>query len=153
MTTFHFRDEILLPARLDEVFGFFADASNLENLTPPWLRFKILTESPIHMTEGTLIDYRIRWRGIPLRWRTKIESWQPPHRFVDHQISGPYRLWRHEHLFRQRKDGTSIEDRVEYSPLGGAIAQRLAVGRDVKQIFSYRRAALVRIFGTVPIAC
>jgi ligand-binding SRPBCC domain-containing protein len=153
MKTFFFRDEIMLPARLDEVFGFFADAGNLEKLTPPWLRFKILTKSPIHMAEGTLIEYRIRWRRIPLRWRTEIETWQPPHRFVDHQISGPYRLWRHEHLFHERSDGTSIEDRVEYSPFGGVIAQRLAVGRDVQRIFSFRRTALVRIFGKVPAAC
>jgi ligand-binding SRPBCC domain-containing protein len=143
MKTFFFRDEIMLPAQLDEVFGFFADAGNLEKLTPPWLRFKILTKSPIHMAEGTLIEYRIRWRRIPLRWRTEIETWQPPHRFVDHQISGPYRLWRHEHLFHERSDGTSIEDRVEYSPFGGVIAQRLAVGRDVQRIFSFRRTASI----------
>ena len=96
------------------------------------------------MDAGTLIDYRIHWRGIPLRWRTEIEVWEPPHRFVDRQIRGPYRLWRHEHLFIDRGNGTSIIDRVEYAPLGGALAQRLVVARDVKRIFAYRHEVLRR---------
>ena len=98
------------------------------------------------MAAGTLIGYRIRWRGIPLRWRTEIEVWEPPHRFVDRQIRGPYRLWRHEHLFAERDNGTSIVDRVEYAPFGGAIADRLVVARDVARIFAYRHLVLEQTF-------
>ena len=152
MKTFSYRDEIVLPAPIDEVFGFFAEARNLEKLTPPWLRFEILTEGPVLMAPGTLIDYRIRWRGIPLRWRTEIEVWEPPHRFVDRQIRGPYRLWRHEHLFTDRGNETSIIDHVEYAPLGGAVAQRLVVARDVERVFAYRHEILRRDFGTSSIS-
>jgi ligand-binding SRPBCC domain-containing protein len=123
MKKFSYSDELVLPVPIDEVFGFFAEARNLEKLTPPWLRFEVLTEGPITMAAGTLIDYRIHWRGVPLRWRTEIEAWEPPRRFVDRQIRGPYRLWRHEHLFINRGNGTSIIDRVEYAPFGGAFAE------------------------------
>ena len=148
MKTFSYSDELVLPVPLEEVFSFFAEARNLEKLTPPWLRFEVLTEGPIVMAAGTLINYRIHWRGIPLRWRTEIEDWEPPHRFVDLQIRGPYRLWRHEHLFIDRGNGTSVIDNVEYAPLGGAVAQRLVVARDVQRIFAYRHGALHRNFGT-----
>jgi len=152
MKTFLFDDALFLPVPLGELFGFFAEAKNLEKLTPPWLRFEVLTKRPITMNAGTLIDYRIHWRGIPLRWRTEIEAWEPPHRFVDRQIRGPYRLWRHEHLFIDRGNGTSIIDRVEYAPFGGALAQRLVVARDVKRIFAYRHEALHRTFETSSIS-
>jgi len=148
MKIFFYKDEIVLPVPIDEVFGFFAEARNLEKLTPRWLRFEVLSEGPITMAPGTLIDYRIRWRGIPLRWRTEIEVWDPPYRFVDRQIRGPYRLWRHEHLFIDRGNGTSIIDSVAYAPLGGAVAQRLVVARDVKRIFAYRHGVLRRNFAT-----
>jgi ligand-binding SRPBCC domain-containing protein len=147
MKTFAYSDELVVPAALDEVFPFFADARNLEKLTPEWLRFEVLTDGPIAMAAGTLIDYRIRWRGIPLRWRTEIEVWEPPGRFVDRQIRGPYRLWRHVHLFISREDGTSIVDRVEYAPIGGTLAKRLVVARDVARIFAYRHGVLRRVFG------
>ncbi len=146
MKTFHHEDELLLKVPLDEVFAFFSEARNLEKLTPPWLSFEVLTEGPIIMAPGALIDYRIRWRGIPMRWRTEIEVWEPPYRFVDRQLRGPYRLWRHEHVFAEADDGTSIIDRVEYAPFGGVIAQRLAVARDVRKIFAYRHEALAEIF-------
>jgi ligand-binding SRPBCC domain-containing protein len=152
MNTFFFEDALFLPVPRGEVFGFFAEARNLEILTPPWLRFEVLTKGEITMDAGTLIDYRIHWRGIPLRWRTEIEVWQPPHRFVDRQIRGPYRLWRHEHLFIDRGNGTSIIDRVEYAPLGGVLAQRLVVARDVQRIFAYRHEVLRRDFETSSIS-
>jgi hypothetical protein len=151
MRTYHFSDELVVPAPLDGVFSFFSEARNLEKLTPPWLRFEILTEGPITMAPGAVIDYRIRWHGIPLSWRTEIEVWEPPHRFVDRQVRGPYRLWRHEHLFADRSDGTSVIDRVEYAPFGGAIAQRLAVARDVDRIFAYRHEVLGRSFGALSV--
>lgn len=146
MRTFHHSDELVLPVPIERVFDFFSEARNLEKLTPRWLRFEILTPGPIAMAPGTLIDYRIRWRGIPMRWRTEIEVWDPPHRFVDRQIRGPYRLWRHEHLFVAHGDETSVVDRVEYAPVGGAIANWLAVRRDVERIFAYRREVLQRVF-------
>jgi ligand-binding SRPBCC domain-containing protein len=148
MRTFRYEDELILKVPLDEVFAFFGEARNLEKLTPSWLRFEVLTEGPIVMAPGTLIDYRIHWRGIPMRWRTEIEVWEPPHRFVDRQLKGPYRLWRHEHVFAETDDGTSIVDRVEYAPIGGVIAQRLAVAKDVRKIFAYRHEALAEVFGT-----
>ena len=150
MRTFRYGAEIVLPSELDQVFAFFSEASNLERLTPPWLRFEILTEGPIPMAPGTLIDYRIRWRGIPLRWRTEIEVWEPPHRFVDRQLRGPYRLWRHEHVFKERDGETTVIDNVEYAPIGGALAHRLIVARDVERIFSYRHAVLGRTFDLDP---
>ena len=125
-----------------EVFPFFADAHNLERITPPWLRFRVLTPRPIAMGEGALIDYRLTLHGVPVRWRTRIAVWEPPHRFVDEQLSGPYRLWRHEHRFLADGDGTLALDTVEYALPGPAVVadlgQRLLVGRDVELIFRYR---------------
>lgn len=140
--------EQLLPRRLAEVFPFFAEARNLERLTPPWLRFEVLTPGPIDMKAGALIDYRLRWRGVPLRWRTEIEVWEPPLRFVDRQLRGPYLLWRHEHRFVERDGRTLATDRVDYAAPGGRTVHRLIVDRDVQRIFAYRRRALEAIFGT-----
>lgn len=146
MKTAEFFQTQWLDRPLAELFPFFADAHNLGRITPPWLRFEVLNQGPIAMRVGTVIDYRIRWRGLPLRWRSEISVWEPPFRFVDRQIRGPYRLWRHEHLFTERGDGTSIVDRVEYAPLGGTIAQRLVIARDVERIFAYRRKRLTEEF-------
>ena len=139
--------EVRLPRPAAEIFPFFSDAANLERLTPPWLRFRILTATPIDMHEGTLIDYRLRVRGVPLRWRTRIRAWEPPHRFVDEQLKGPYRLWVHEHTFREADGGTVCGDRVEYAVPGGALAHRLFVRRDVERIFAYRQRMLHEMFG------
>lgn len=139
----------LVPRPLDEVFGFFADAGNLERLTPPWLSFHILTPRPIAMGVGTLIDYRIRVKGIPMRWRSRITLWDPPHAFADEQIKGPYSMWYHEHRFEAVDGGTRCTDRVEYAlPLGplGRLMHRLMVKRDVEKIFEFRRCELERIF-------
>lgn len=142
----------LLPASMDEVFGFFADARNLGRITPPWLRFEILTPGEIAMRPGALIDYRIRWRGLPLAWRTEIEVWEPGIRFVDRQIRGPYRLWRHEHLFAEHRGGTLVEDRVRYSAPFGRLVHRLIVDRDVASIFEHRRRVLDGIFSSPTLA-
>ncbi len=141
-----FSSRQIVKAPLDQVFAFFSDAGNLGRLTPPWLKFEILTPRPIEMAAGALIDYRLRWHGIPMRWRTEIEVWEPGVRFVDRQIRGPYRLWRHEHLFEQHRGGTLVEDKIAYAAIGGRLAHSLVVNRDVETIFNYRREALEAIF-------
>jgi ligand-binding SRPBCC domain-containing protein len=147
MKTFRFASEQWLPRPVDEVFPFFADAHNLETLTPGWLRFDVLTPRPIPMAVGTTIDYRLRWRGIPLRWTSEIAAWEPPHRFVDRQIRGPYRLWHHEHRFTEADGGTRVVDEVAYAVWGGSLVNRLGVARDVERIFAYRQRVLDEIFG------
>jgi len=141
-----FRDELLLPRPLAEIFPFFAEARNLEKITPPWLKFEVLTPDPIAMRPGTLIDYRIHVRGVPIRWRTEIVAWEPPHRFIDTQLTGPYRLWHHTHTFEDRGDSTLCRDEVRYWPLGGALIDWLFVRRDVTNIFTYRRKSLLDLF-------
>ena len=136
----------VVAAPLEETFAFFADAANLERLTPPWLNFTIRTPRPIAMREGTVIDYRIRLRGLPIPWRSRIDVWEPGLRFVDRQVIGPYRWWRHEHRFERVVDGTLVVDHVEYLPRAPVFSQRL-VRRDLERIFSYRHAALTRMFG------
>lgn len=132
----------------DEVFPFFADASNLERITPKAVRFRILTPRPIEMREGAIIDYALRIKGIPIRWRTEITAWDPPNRFADSQIKGPYHLWEHTHTFKETDDGAStiMTDTVRYSPRGGAIMNRLFVERDVKRIFEHRNRVIGQFF-------
>lgn len=139
--------ELWLPQPVDKVFAFFADAYNLQALTPDWLNFQILTPRPIAMHAGALIDYRLRVRGIPLRWRTEITLWEPPHCFVDEQQRGPYRQWIHEHRFESSNGGTLCTDCVRYSVVGGHLVNRLFVESDVRRIFEYRAQSLRRMFG------
>ena len=147
MRVHEFQTELWLPLSPKELFPFFADAVNLDAITPPWLHFQIATPSPIVMREGTLIDYRLRVRGVPLRWRTRINVWQPPHRFVDEQIRGPYRRWIHEHTFEPRDGGTLARDVVQYAVPFDFIAHRWLVRPDVERIFQYRLEALQKRFG------
>jgi ligand-binding SRPBCC domain-containing protein len=107
-------------------------------ITPPFLRFEIVTPDPIILREGSVIDYRLRLRGIPIRWSSEITAWRPPHRFVDTQLRGPYRWWIHEHRFEPAGGGTLMADRVEYGVLGGDIVHRLLVAPDLRRIFEYR---------------
>jgi ligand-binding SRPBCC domain-containing protein len=137
--------EITVATPLDQTFAFFAEAGNLERLTPPWLNFTILTPSPLVMREGLEIDYRIRVHGLSIPWRTRIDAWHPGVRFVDRQTMGPYRWWRHEHLFEEVAGGTRVIDRVEYAPRANW-GSRWIVRRDLERIFAYRREALGRIF-------
>jgi ligand-binding SRPBCC domain-containing protein len=137
-----------LPGAPAEVFPFFGDAENLERITPSWLRFRVVTPKPIEMRAGALIEYRLRLHGVPLRWLTRIDVWEPPHRFVDRQLRGPYRVWRHEHTFTPAGGGrTLMRDRVEYSlPLGplGLVADLVLVRRDLRRIFDHRAESVAR---------
>jgi ligand-binding SRPBCC domain-containing protein len=146
MKTFQFECELKLARPIGEVFAFFSDASNLELLTPPWVNFRILTPQPIHMAVGTQIQYRLKLRGLPVRWESRISVWDPPHRFVDDQLRGPYRLWHHEHLFEERNGATLVKDQVTYAVLGGAILNALVVAPDVRKIFAFRQQKLRELF-------
>ena len=129
-----------------QAFAFYSDTSNLKPLTPPWVHFEATPPLPPEMRAGTLLDYRLRLHGVPVRWRTRIETWDPPAGFVDTQVKGPYALWEHTHRFEEDGDrATVIHDRVRYEiPLGplGAIAHRLFVRRDLERIFDFRRDAV-----------
>jgi ligand-binding SRPBCC domain-containing protein len=130
---------------VERVFAFYAEARNLEAITPPWLGFRVLTPGTIAMREGALIEYRLRLHGVPLRWRTRIAVWEPPRRFVDVQLRGPYSLWEHTHDFAEVEGGVEIRDRVRYAlPFGplGALAHGLLVRRDLDRIFDFRAAAV-----------
>jgi ligand-binding SRPBCC domain-containing protein len=140
--TFTLVREQILPGTPEQVFPFFADAANLEAITPPWLRFRIVTPGPIEMREGALIDYRLRLRGVPIRWRTRIDEWEPGVRFVDRQLSGPYKLWHHTHEFAPTADGgTLMRDTVRFEVPFARLAMPL-VSRDLKRIFDHRAAAI-----------
>lgn len=132
-----------LPGSPCDVFAYFADAHNLEAITPPLLRFAVVTPAPVLMGRGTLIRYRLRVHGVPVSWLTEITHWDPPHRFVDEQRTGPYALWQHTHSFEADGDETIMRDVVRYA-IGfgalGALADRL-VGRDLARIFDFRAAA------------
>jgi ligand-binding SRPBCC domain-containing protein len=143
------RDQVI-PRERGEVFAFFADAFNLEAITPPWLGFRVITPRPIGMAPGTSIEYRLKLHGLRVDWLTSIEIWEPGRRFVDTQVRGPYRLWRHTHLFEDHPNGTLVRDRVSYAiPLGplGELARLLFVGRDLDRIFDHRQVAVAEALG------
>ena len=133
--------EQFLEQPVERVFGFFSEARNLERLTPSWLSFQVLEPVPTEMTDGTLINYRLRVHGLPLKWTSRIESWEPNVRFVDRQIQGPYALWHHTHEFDAVGNGTLIRDTVRYAigfGLLGEAARLLQIQRDLDNIFAYR---------------
>jgi ligand-binding SRPBCC domain-containing protein len=138
-----------IPRPVDEVFRFFSVETNLERITPPFLGFRVLRKSTPELGEGTLIDYRLSLRGIPMRWRTRIEEWRPGERFVDIQLSGPYALWHHTHVFEAKDGGTLMRDRVRFRlPLGrlGELVAGWMVRRDVRGIFGYRTKVIGELF-------
>ncbi len=140
--------ELELPRNCEQLFSFFSEARNLQTLTPDWLQFTVLTPEPIAMRQGLFLDYRLKLRGLPLRWQSEITVWEPPLRFVDEQRRGPYRLWIHEHRFEQKNQGhTSVLDRVEYAVWGGKLIEVLFVRRDIERIFAFRRQKLLEFFG------
>jgi len=139
-----------IPRPVPEVFAFFADASNLEALTPPFLHFRILTALPIAMRAGSLIEYRLRLYGLPVYWRTRIETWEPTRGFSDLQLTGPYKHWHHTHTFEPAQGGTQMSDRVVYEvgwgPVGW-LAYKLFVRRALERIFDYRRDQVEKLLG------
>ena len=146
MKTFLFETRHTLEQPLTEVFDFFSNAHNLVRITPPGLHLNVLTPAPIEMFAGTLIDYKLKLRGIPLRWQTEITEWNPPHAFVDVQRRGPYRLWQHTHTFTETVEGVVVEDSVEYAVWGNQLIDKLFVRPDIEKIFAYRSEQLDEIF-------
>ena len=143
---FQVHQEQLLSYPIEQVFRFFASPENLNLLTPPWVNFSILSPQSIEMAVGTIIEYRIRLRGVPVTWRSEITEWQPPFAFCDVQLRGPYRFWVHRHIFEEKPGGTLVTDHVDYGVLGGALVNRLFVAGELKRIFGYRKTRLHELF-------
>jgi len=131
---------------LEQVFSFFSDAMELERITPAFLQFKVLTAGPIKIEQGTLLDYRLKLHGIPIKWRTEICVWEPPFRFVDQQLRGPYHRWYHEHTFEEIDGKTRVLDDVHYIPRGGSLIHNFLVKPDLEKIFRFRQDRLREIF-------
>lgn len=137
-----------LPIPRSEAFAFFSDAGNLERITPPELNFRIITPQPLKMRQGTLIDYRLKIRGVPIKWRTEIAVWDPPHAFVDRQLRGPYKQWIHRHSFVEiNKNTTLIEDEVKYCIGFSALGElaHILVRRELDYIFDYRQKQIAEL--------
>jgi ligand-binding SRPBCC domain-containing protein len=145
-------DHFIVAASLERTWEFFSSAENLPAITPPSLGFKIMTPAPITIANDALLDYTIRWAGLPIRWRTRIIDWTPPRQFIDLQIRGPYALWHHQHTFTEVAGGVECTDRVIYK-LPGSIVGRavhaLLVKRQLLAIFRYRREVIGRELGWV----
>lgn len=134
---------------INEVFSFFEKPENLQEITPPYLNFKIITPSPIKMEEGQVISYKIKLRGIPLTWKSLISLYDPPNSFIDEQIRGPYAIWHHTHTFKEEDGGTMIEDEVKYAipfSIIGRICNHLFIKNDLNKIFQYRKEKISLIF-------
>jgi ligand-binding SRPBCC domain-containing protein len=134
---------------IEHVFDFYTDSRNLEPMTPPWLHFRLTNPGPVTMEPGALLNYALKLHGVPIRWTTRIETWEPPTGFADTQVKGPYSLWEHTHVFEEDGAGaTIVNDRVRYVlPYGplGALVHRLFVRRDLRRIFDYRAEAFARL--------
>lgn len=145
----YFKTEILLPAPIEDVFDFFSDAKNLERITPDFLHFKVLDQSTPQIQDGTVFNYRLKIRGIPVHWQSRIEQWRPLEQFADTQLRGPYQKWYHLHSFERRGAQTFMKDEVIYRlPLGylGDLFAGRWVDRDVRNIFAYRSKVISEIF-------
>jgi ligand-binding SRPBCC domain-containing protein len=145
-----FSDEIWISQPIDKVFEFFSNAANLDAITPAWLHFRIITRMPVEVHAGTLLEYTLRLKGIPIHWITEITEWDPPHRFVDRQLKGPYRKWIHTHTFEVKDGGTQVRDQVQYEIAAWIfepLINRFFVRPDLVRIFQHRSAQLKKCFG------
>ena len=148
MHTYRLEREQWLPKPIDEVFAFFSRPENLQQITPAWLDFRMV-DAPKELQSGSLIRYRLRWHGVPVRWTTEITEWNPPRAFADREFKGPYALWNHDHWFAEKDGGTTMRDCVSYAlPLGwaGRIAHWALVRRDVEGVFDFRAETMARLF-------
>jgi ligand-binding SRPBCC domain-containing protein len=155
MKTYRLECSVSVPVSLQEAFAFFENPHNLARITPAWVNFRIASPERIQMRKGALIDYQIRWLGLPLRWKTAITEYEPPFFFVDEQVAGPYACWRHRHEFKPTEYGALVSDHVDYAlPFGllGRLAHRLAVRKQLQEIFDYRQNALSGILTGAPMA-
>lgn len=143
---FRLKAEITLPQKLEQIFSYFSSAKNLEHITPAFLRFKVATSEEISMSSGTIINYDLRIHGVPIRWTSLISRWEPPYRFVDEQLRGPYRYWIHEHTFEECEGGVLVKDTVRYQVFGGSLVHDLFVKKDVMKIFMFRQEKLLALF-------
>jgi len=144
---YELRSQIFLEATIEDVFSFFADPTNLNLITPEWLDFRIVTSTPISMCTDATIEYKLKLRSIPVSWKSIIPVWEPPFKFTDRQLRGPYTSWIHDHLFSEiNPDLTCVEDRVLYRVPTGRLAHFLFVKRDLLRIFDYRAHSLKEIF-------
>jgi ligand-binding SRPBCC domain-containing protein len=147
---YHFQSEQLVQRPLPQVFAFFSEAANLQELTPKWLHFQVLDVTPKPIQQGTLIRYRLRLHGLPLRWTSRITDWNPPHGFTDVQVSCPYSVWEHHHKFIDEGGNIRIVDDLHYDlPFGplGKLAHWLKVRADVEKIFAFRKLSIQQRFG------
>lgn len=150
MHIYTLRCELLTQTPIDDVFRIFENPSNLAKITPCWLNFRVTSPEPVHMRQGAEIQYRIRWMGLQMKWKTVIREYRPPLCFVDEQTSGPYSLWRHRHVFEATQEGTKVGDHVEYAlPLGllGRFAHAALVRRQLVEIFQYRQQEITKMLG------
>ena len=146
-----YQTEMWVDAPIDKVFEFFSNPANLEQITPPWLKFKMVQPQYLSIGSGTIIDYRLRLHGIPITWQSEITEWNPPYHFTDVQRKGPYRHWVHTHEFNEAGTGTFIRDSVDYKVPGGYLVDRLFVRKDIERIFTYRKSKLRELMVAVPI--
>ena len=150
MRTYQLTCEMLVPKPIEAVYEIFENPYNLKKITPPWLSFAVTSQQKVVMRKGAEIDYRFRWFIVPMKWRTLITAYNPPHDFVDEQMKGPYVLWRHRHTFEQTPEGTLVKDTVDYIlPLGplGALAHWIMIEAQLKMIFTYRQKTLNELWG------
>ncbi|MFT5288253.1 MAG: ligand-binding SRPBCC domain-containing protein [Planctomycetota bacterium] len=145
MKRYDLKSQLRLERSVQEVFPFFTDPRNLEALTPSFLNFRVLGMSTDEIGEGTEIDYSLKLRGIPIRWRSQITDWNPPFDFVDTQIRGPYRFWHHLHGFQADGDATIATDHVTYAVYGGGLVHRWFVRPELERIFDYRKTRMTEL--------
>ncbi len=144
-----FESSVRVAAPPREVFPALADPFRLDGLTPDWIRFRVSSRPPLDLGPGARVDYRLSWRGLPMRWQSRIRDWRPPHALAYEQARGPFRHFVHRQEYRPIEGGTWVIDRLDYAVFGGALVARLLVAPDLRRLFAARAALLIRVFGPV----